>query len=102
MPDTCNYTHSNAIETVEMAPATKRFKYQINADDLNRIEAEKRRTGKGSRGLLHAMHHAYPPELSADMIDNWMSGRTKKAYWEHVHWVLERYAILPTKNTAAV
>ncbi|MEO9919456.1 MAG: hypothetical protein ABJF89_10235 [Parasphingorhabdus sp.] len=31
------------------------------------------------------------------MIDRWISGRTEKANWEHVDWVLKRYASLPTK-----
>lgn len=93
-----NTYFSKNFSAIEESSVTKRYKYKIGNEVLDRIKAEKMRTGTGARGLLHAMHHIYPPELSGDMINNWISGRTKKAYWEHVNWVLERYAILPTKH----
>lgn len=94
MPVSCYYTHSHSLS---QSSQIKRFKYKISRDILERIKAEKRRTGARPSSLIRALFHCSPPELSADMIDNWVNGRTKKAYWEHVNWVLEQYAALPNK-----
>ncbi|MEP2987859.1 MAG: hypothetical protein ABJN65_18030 [Parasphingorhabdus sp.] len=93
MSDSCFYTHSNVII---QNSATKRYKYKIEPELLEQIKLEKERTGISASRLLRSHYHLCPPELSADMIGNWLSGRTTKAYWEHVNWVLERYTAIPS------
>ena len=94
MADSCFYAHVNIVE---QSTATKRYKYEIDRETLELIKSEKRRTGKGPAKLIRDAFHISPPELSAEIVNNWISGRTKKAYWEHVDWVLARYAKLPNK-----
>ncbi len=93
MSDSCFYAQANIIQQNSFI---KRYKYTVDPDALDQIRAEKKRTGVGTSKLVRSNFHICPPELSADMIDNWLSGRTSKAYWEHVNWVLERYSALPT------
>lgn len=99
MPASCHYAHSCSIP---QNGQTKRYKYEIGIDILKRIKAEKQRTGISPISLLRSLFHCCPPELSADMINNWVAGRTKRAYWEHVNWVLEQYSAIPDKLPAEV
>ncbi|MEO9635574.1 MAG: hypothetical protein ABJP58_13085 [Parasphingorhabdus sp.] len=85
------------FDVIGRSNVARRYKYKVSGIVLNRIKADKLRTGVGSRALLHGLGHMCPQGLSADMIDRWISGRTEKANWEHVDWVLKRYASLPTK-----
>ena len=94
MPATCYYVHSNPVP---QNGRTRRYRYEIEIDTLQRIREEKQRTGTSPIALLRSLFHCSPPELSADMINNWVTGRTRKAYWEHVNWVLEQYSRLPDR-----
>jgi hypothetical protein len=74
----------------------KRYRYEIDENVISKIKAERLRTGMGSRSIMRGMRSYTPKELSAEQIDRWLSGKTKKAYYENFTWVLERYSDLPS------
>lgn len=69
----------------------------ITAELLEKLKAERERTGVGPTALLRgtASDPERPPTLKGIMITNWLSGTAKSARPGHVFYVLKRWAALP-------
>jgi len=68
----------------------------ITADLLEKLKAERERTGVTPSALLRHCGSPPPDGLSLHMPGAWLRGTTKAANPKHVVWVLEAYASLPS------
>ena len=79
-----------------MSDDMKAQRHPITADYLDRLRAEKERTGFAQWALLNGAD-IVPEGLSSRMIGYWLSGQTKTATREHLDFVLDQWARLPDK-----
>ena len=75
---------------------------KITDENMRQLEILKEKTGIGALALLSQATTPVPEGLKAKMIDNWMQGRLKTAFEDHLEFVFKQWQLLPQYEFAEI